>query len=60
MAERYESHEDYVAKLEAAANRLVKEKLLLSSDANAIVERGKNLQWPPEPTNRWPFWKMRD
>jgi Alpha/beta hydrolase domain len=37
LAERYPTHADYVTKVTAAANRLVKERLLLQQDADLII-----------------------
>jgi hypothetical protein len=39
LAERYPTHADYVAKVTAAANRLVKQRLLLQQDADLIISQ---------------------
>jgi hypothetical protein len=39
LAERYPTHADYVAKVTAAANRLVKQRLLLQQDADMIISQ---------------------
>lgn len=41
LEERYGTHSRYVAAVEAAANRLVAERLLLSEDATAYVEAAR-------------------
>ena len=39
LAERYPTHADYVAKVTAAANQLVKQRLLLQQDADLIISQ---------------------
>jgi hypothetical protein len=39
LAERYPTHTDYVAKVTAAANQLVKQRLLLQQDADMIISQ---------------------
>lgn len=41
LAERYKSADEYVTRVKAAADRLVKDKLLLPADAAAYVEFGE-------------------
>jgi len=41
VAERYRSGADYVAAVEAAANQLVAERLLLAEDAERYIERAR-------------------
>jgi hypothetical protein len=40
--ERYGSHADYVAKVEAAAAKLVSERFLLPDDAARLVAEARN------------------
>ena len=42
IEERYPSHEDYVTKVSAAANALVRARLYLDEDAQAIVKRAQD------------------
>ncbi|HEV8714807.1 MAG TPA: alpha/beta hydrolase domain-containing protein [Candidatus Binatia bacterium] len=42
LEERYATHSDYVRAVEAAAERLVAERLLLPEDAKAYIETAKN------------------
>ena len=58
IEERYTGHADYLAQLRRAAADLRQARLLLPEDEAAIVDFGRRLQWPPQPTNRWPFWKV--
>jgi hypothetical protein len=44
IAERYQSGEDYLAKLRAAAEALVTQRYLLGEDVENVVERGA-AQW---------------
>jgi hypothetical protein len=44
IAERYASQEDYMAKFEQAAKKLVEQRFLLQEDLPAILERGKT-EW---------------
>ena len=39
LAERYPTHADYVAKVTAAANKLVQQRLLLQQDADLIISQ---------------------
>jgi hypothetical protein len=43
LAERYKSPADYVAKVKAAADKLVSERLLLPADATAYVDAAKKV-----------------
>jgi hypothetical protein len=45
LEERYASREAYVAKVKAAAEALVAERLLLPADAGAYVEAAKERDW---------------
>ena len=42
IEERYPSHEDYVTKISTAANALVRDRLYLDEDAQAIVKRAQD------------------
>ena len=42
IEERYPSHEDYVTKVSAAANALVRDRLFLEEDAQAVVKRAQD------------------
>ena len=42
IEERYSSHEDYVTKVSAAANALVRDRFYLDEDAQAIVKRAQD------------------
>ena len=44
IAERYASREEYMAKFEQAAKKLIEQRFLLQEDLPAILERGK-LEW---------------
>jgi hypothetical protein len=44
IAERYASRDEYMAKFEQAAKKLIKQRFLLPEDLPAILERGK-LEW---------------
>ena len=46
LAERYPSHADYVAKVTAAANQLVKQRLLLQQDADMIIKQANDAAVP--------------
>jgi hypothetical protein len=46
LAERYPTHADYVAKVTAAANRLVKQRLLLQQDADRIIQQANDAAVP--------------
>ena len=46
LAERYPTHADYVAKVTAAANRLVKQRLLLQQDADMIISQANTAAVP--------------
>ncbi len=41
IAQRYRSHADYVAKVEAAVGQLLKDRLLLEEDANRYLEKAR-------------------
>lgn len=45
ILERYESHASYVKKVEAAAKRLVKDRLLLEEDADRYVKAAQARRW---------------
>jgi hypothetical protein len=45
IAERYKGKDDYVAKVKAAADRLVADRLLLPADAAAYVETAKKIDF---------------
>jgi hypothetical protein len=42
IEERYPSHEDYVTKVSAAANALVRDRFYLEEDAQAVVKRAQD------------------
>jgi hypothetical protein len=42
LEERYGDHAEYVRRFEAAAKRLVGERLLLAEDAQVLIERAKS------------------
>jgi len=44
IAERYASQEEYIAKFEQAAKKLMEQRFLLQEDLPAVLERGK-LEW---------------
>jgi hypothetical protein len=46
LEERYPAHDDYVAKITAAANELVRERLLVQEDADSIISAAKAAQVP--------------
>jgi hypothetical protein len=46
LAERYPTHADYVAKVTAAANRLVRQRLLLKQDADLIISQASTAAVP--------------
>jgi hypothetical protein len=58
IAERYSSKDDYIARYQAAAYRLVEERLLLAEDAEAAIALVRRMAWPPEPIDSFPFWKL--
>jgi alpha/beta hydrolase family protein len=41
IAQRYRSHADFVAKVEAAVGQLLKDRLLLQQDANSYLDRAR-------------------
>jgi hypothetical protein len=46
IEERYSSREDYLRRVQAAANALAKERYLLQEDVNSVVDAaGKNWDW---------------
>jgi hypothetical protein len=47
LAERYPSQSDYVRRVEAAADGLLKQGYLLDEDAQALVAAARRLPWPP-------------
>ena len=44
VAERYKSQEEYIARFEQAAKKLIEQRFLLQEDLPAVLERGK-LEW---------------
>jgi len=55
---RYDSHQDYVNLVAAEANQLAAERILLTADADAVVEFAGRLVWPPEPLDAAPHWRL--
>lgn len=55
---RYKHKQQYVNEVAKAARGLVKDRLLLQEDADAIVSRAERLVWPPVPIERPPFWAL--
>jgi Alpha/beta hydrolase domain len=47
IEERYRGPADYVRRVEAAADGLVKQGYLLDADARALVETARRTAWPP-------------
>ena len=58
IEERYASHADYVEQIRRAAAVLADARLLLPEDATRMVAFASRLQWPPLPTDGWPFWQV--
>jgi hypothetical protein len=56
---RYPSQQDYVSKVEASAQQLLEQGFLLEEDKEDIVDRARNMVWPPEPIENRPFWRMK-
>jgi len=59
IAERYKDQDDYVFAIAGACERLEREGLLLDEDAQDIVSRAQAMEWPPVPTETFPFWQLR-
>lgn len=57
IEERYVDKEDYVGKMTKAARLLADEGFLLKEDETEIIEFAQSLAWPPQPTDRSPFWQ---
>jgi hypothetical protein len=55
---RYASQQAYVDRVAEAAGELSADGLLLSEDADAIIEVAGRLAWPPEPVNEAPYWRI--
>jgi len=60
LEERYADHQNYVNRVAAVADELVAQRLLLAEDGAAVVELAGRLQWPPEPIDTAPFWRLGD
>jgi hypothetical protein len=58
IEERYAGKGDYVAQVKQAAADLRAEGFMLAEDEAAAVDKAEHLEWPPVPTNGYPFWKM--
>lgn len=59
IEERYESQQEYIRKVKAAALKLRTERLILREDEEKIVRFAEKLVWPPEPTDEYPFWRLK-
>ncbi len=57
---RYRDKKDYVNRVKAAVEELVKDRFLLRQDAEAYIESAQSLKWPPKPIIEYPFWDMEN
>lgn len=56
---RYTSHEEYVKKVRAAVDQLMKDRFMLKEDADRYIHLVEQMMWPPEMTDSKPFWKLK-
>jgi hypothetical protein len=56
---RYADKADYVAKVTAAVQRLREQGFMLPEDEAAAIQFAQKLEWPPVPTDGYPFWKVK-
>lgn len=54
---RYASKEDYVKKVKAAVEQLMKERFMLKEDARRYIQLVEQMAWPPQMIDGKPFWK---
>lgn len=57
IEERYSSKEDYINQVNKAVDQLVKKRLMLPEDGDVYKRNAKLMAWPPEPIQKYPFWK---
>ncbi len=55
---RYEDHQDYVDRVAGVAYELAADRILLTADADAVVDFAGRLVWPPEPLDAAPHWRL--
>ncbi len=58
IAARYDSHQDYVNRVAAAADELATDRILLKADADAVIDFAGRLEWPPEGLDAAPHWRL--
>jgi hypothetical protein len=44
----------------AEVAKLTKDRLLLTEDANSMVDFARSLRWPPKPIDLYPFWETEN
>jgi hypothetical protein len=55
---RYPSKKDYVGKVGKAVKDLIQQGFMLEEDGKKYIQDAKNMAWPPEPINQFPFWQQ--
>ncbi|MFC2170296.1 alpha/beta hydrolase domain-containing protein [Acidobacteriota bacterium] len=58
LEERYPNKETYVKMLSEAVKNLTGQGFLLEEDGKIYIANAEAMVWPPEQTERPPFWKM--
>jgi hypothetical protein len=55
---RYPTKQVYVEKVGKAVKDLIQQGFMLEEDGEKYIEDAKNMSWPPEPINQFPFWQQ--
>jgi hypothetical protein len=55
---RYQTQQVYVEKIIKAVKGLIQQGFLLEEDGKTYIENAKNMAWPPEPINQFPYWQQ--
>jgi hypothetical protein len=55
---RYDGHQDYVDRVAVVVSELAVDRILLGADADAFVDFAGRLEWPPEPLDAAPHWRL--
>ena len=55
---RYPTKQVYVEKVGKAVKDLIQQGFMLEEDGKKYIEDAKNMAWPPEPINQFPFWQQ--
>lgn len=60
LAARYPTRGIYLERLEAAVERLVRERFLLRESVDEYLDPARTMAWPPEVTGEYPYWRREE